>query len=141
MNGDRPIPTSPTFFRLIGRAVVIAAGCVALLALVIPAPLDEGADPSTVPNPAKAGWFLLWIQEVVSWSTLTVYPLLAAAAILLFLPWLTKDPPPDHASWFPGWNRWHRWFVAVFGLLILSLTILALLFRGENWRLVVPWGG
>lgn len=141
MNGDRLIPASPTFFRLIGRALAVTVMVVAVAAFLIPAPLEMEADPVTVPNPAKAGWFLLWVQELVSWSTMTLYPLLGVVALIVFLPWLTRQTPPDRARWFPRWNRVHQWFVVLCGVAVVTLTVVALLFRGDNWRLVMPWGG
>lgn len=112
---------------------------IVVASLLIPAPLQEPADPATVPNPAKAGWFLLWIQEMVSWSALMVYPLILLALLFLILPWLSRTPAPDHASWFPSWNRWHWLSALTVAAVVVILTLLALLFRGENWRLTIPW--
>ncbi|MGD8805306.1 MAG: cytochrome b N-terminal domain-containing protein [Chloroflexota bacterium] len=55
-------------------AVVIAA--IALWAMFIPAPLEELANPAHPPNPAKAAWYFMGLQELL----LHMHPL---AALLL----------------------------------------------------------
>ena len=55
-------------------SVTYASG-VGALALFVPAPLQGPADPSRVPNPVKSAWFLLWTQELVSWSKELVHPM------------------------------------------------------------------
>ncbi len=42
---------------------------VVALSLVFGAPLTLEADQTAPPNPAKSAWFLLWLQEIVSWET------------------------------------------------------------------------
>ncbi len=42
---------------------------VTVLALVIPSPLEEAANALLTPNPAKAPWYFLWLQEIVADTT------------------------------------------------------------------------
>ena len=72
------VKSSPHFFRLIFRSFWLLLVSLLLLALFVPAPLQTAADPSTTPNPAKSAWFLLWIQELVSWSRLMIWPVMAS---------------------------------------------------------------
>jgi hypothetical protein len=140
MNRQGYINSSPRFFRLIGWAALLGTGTLVLLAAFVPAPLQEPANPALVPNPVKAGWFLLWIQEVVSWSKQWIYLVLAAGVWLVALPWLAGQPATEQASW---WPRQRHWLNALFVLIVLSvlaLSVLAIWFRGENWALVLPWG-
>ena len=60
-------------------------GCVALLLLawLFPAPLQEAADVTRVPNPARSAWFLLWMQELISYSAALVYLIAALGAQLI----------------------------------------------------------
>ena len=44
----------------------------ALLTMVIPAPLEEPANPSVTSNPAKAPWYFLWLQELVADTTVRI---------------------------------------------------------------------
>ena len=132
------IPSSPRFFRMVERSML--AGLVVLLALaaLVPAPLEAPADPAHPPNPAKSAWFLLWIQELVSYDTLAVYLVLLLAAGLVALPWLPLRTPTQ-AVWFGRQHRAAAVAALLVGLAVLALTIVGLWFRGPNWHLVSPF--
>ena len=82
---SRYVPSSPHFFRPVGRALVLGVLALAVLAWLVPAPLEPPADPSQAPNPAKSAWFLLWVQELVSHGTAYVSVAVALAALLVAL--------------------------------------------------------
>lgn len=131
--------SSPYFFRLIKLA--FAAGIVALLLLswFIPAPLQEPADFARVPNPARSAWFLLWMQELVSYASSFVYLIAALAVFFALLPWLPISPPTEKASWLPADQRLVSWLTLIVFAGIVALTLVAMFFRGENWSLVAPF--
>jgi hypothetical protein len=133
------VRSSPHFFRLIKRALALFWGTVLVLAIFVPAPLQGPADISRVPNPVKSAWFLLWIQELLSYSTGLAYLVVLLAGLFLFLPWLPSHRPAERARWFPGDQ--HPVNVATFAILcaIIILTIIAMFFRGENWTFVAPF--
>ncbi len=139
MKPDDYINSSPRFFRLIGWAAVFGLLALVLMAVLVPAPLQEPANQALVPNPVKAGWFLLWIQEVVSWSKYWIYPLLAAGVWLLALPWLGRCPENERVNWWPRERLTSNLIFVLLVLLVLVLSILAICFRGENWAFVLPW--
>ena len=133
------LPSSPHFFRPVKLA--FAAGIVALLLLawLFPAPLQEAADQTRVPNPARSAWFLLWMQELVSYSSLLVYLIAAIAAFFALLPWLPGTSPAQRAGWLPADQRLvNRVTLSVFAGIVV-LTLIAMFFRGENWSLLVPF--
>lgn len=134
----RFVPSSPHLLRPVKRAMLACVVALALLAALIPAPLDVAADPASPPNPAKSAWFLLWIQELVSYDTGAILAALALALLLIGLPWLPVAAL-DRAAWF---HRAHR-PVAVLALLafagLVALTVVGLFFRGSDWRLVSPF--
>lgn len=103
-----------------------------------PPPRGRAADPSRPPNPAKSAWFLLWIQELVSWNTLAVCGAVALAALLVALPWLAGRPA-ERASWFPRELRVAVLLVLLASLAVLILTAVGLFLRGPDWRLVAPF--
>jgi hypothetical protein len=109
-----------------------------VLAALVPAPLETPADPAHAPNPAKSAWFLLWIQELVSYSTLAIYVAVALAAFLVALPWLGV-PKLEHARWLPREHRPLAVAVLAAALLVLVLTVVGLTLRGPDWRLVLPF--
>ncbi|MCM0082143.1 cytochrome B6 [Geomonas sp. Red32] len=132
------VKSSPHFFRPVGRALLLLVVLLAALAPFIPAPLQEAADPAHTPNPVKAAWFLLWIQELVSHSRLMIYPVLAGALFFLFLPWLPGQLRVNRATWFPRELRWINLATVTVFVAIVVLTVVALYFRGENWSLSFP---
>jgi hypothetical protein len=129
------VKSSPYFFRLISRSMWLLIGLLLLLAAMIPASLQIAADPSVTPNPAKSAWFLLWTQELVSYSRWMIYPILLLGLLFLLLPWLPGQMRVHHASWFPGGTRAISFLTLVTFLAILTLTLMAYFLRGPNWSL------
>ncbi len=78
---EEPAPERVTTIpHLVRREVVWAAAWLAILflwAMLIPAPLEGIADPAVSPNPAKAPWYFLGIQELL----LHFHPLVGAVII------------------------------------------------------------
>lgn len=126
------------FRELLLLLLVIAA--VLFLAIFWNAPLEEKANPIHPPNPAKAPWYFLGLQELVSYSAFwggVVVPGLLVTALIL-LPYL------DHKRKGVG-----RWFArervvanTIFTLCLVIavvLTAIGSLFRGPNWSWQEPW--
>jgi hypothetical protein len=135
---SRYVKSSPHFFRPVGRSMLLALAVLLLLSALVPAPLETPADPAHAPNPAKSAWFLLWIQELVSYGTRGIYVAVALAAFLVALPWLPV-PKLDHARWLPREHRPLAVAVLAAALLVLVLTVVGLTLRGPDWRLVLPF--
>jgi len=129
------LKSSPAFFRLIKRSALAGGLLLLLLAALLPAPLQEPANPAVTPNPARSAWFLLWIQELVSWTKLTVYPALLLGLLFLLLPWLPAKRRPHRARWFPREQRGVNLMTIFFMILITALTVVAAFFRGADWQL------
>jgi lysylphosphatidylglycerol synthetase-like protein (DUF2156 family) len=129
------LKSSPHFFRRIKIALVLFGVILLVSAALIPAPLQEPGTMARVPNPVKSAWFLLWIQELVSHSKYLIYLVLALAVGFFLLPWLPGAPSAERAAW---WQK-ERLAVNLLSLLavilMIALTVLAMFFRGENWRL------
>lgn len=133
------VRSSPYFFRLIKIAFAALVTTLLLLAIFIPAPLQGPADISQVPNPSKSAWFLMWTQELVSYSSLMVYLILALGLVFLFLPWFSFSPVATQARWFAPEQKIVNVLTLVSFLMILLLTIVAMYFRGENWAFVIAF--
>jgi len=132
------LKSSPHFFRPVRRAFWLGTGLLLLLSALIPAPLQEPASLSKVPNPVKSAWFLLWIQELVSYRIWLIYPLIMLGLLFIGLPWLQRDIP-ERARWFGRPHRLLAVLVLCLFALIVGLTVVGLFFRGENWALVWPF--
>ena len=130
------VKSSPLFFRLITRSMYACAAALLLLAALVPAPLQEQANPAVTPNPAKSAWFLLWIQELVSWSRLMIYPVILLAGLFLLLPWLPVGARIHRAGWFPRELKSVSAITVTLVAALVALTVVAMFFRGTNWSLV-----
>jgi hypothetical protein len=132
------VKSSPNLFRPVKRSLLLGLLVLLVLAAFVPAPLEKPADPAHPPNPAKSAWFLLWIQELVSYRTAAAYVAIALFAGLVALPWLGVKRL-DQARWLPP----EHWPVAVAVLLasalVVVLTVVGLFLRGPDWRLVLPF--
>ncbi len=124
--------------------ILLLAVLVALhvLALSFDAPLEEIANATRTPNPAKAPWYFLGLQELVHYSALVggvLVPGLVVLALLL-APYL--DPQPRGVGvWL---SRERRLANTIFGVLAAAavvLTLIGMFFRGPNWRWIWPWMG
>jgi hypothetical protein len=130
------VKSSPVFFRLISRSFWLLAALLLMLAALVPAPLQTAADPASTPNPVKSAWFLLWIQELVSWSRYMIWPVMILCAVCFLLPWLPGQVRLHHARWFPPGQRLISFGTLIVSAALLLLTIIGLYFRGADWSLV-----
>lgn len=133
------VKSSPTFFRMIFIAIGLCAGVLLLLAWLFAAPLQEAADLSQVPNPSHSAWFLLWMQELVSYSNNFIYLIIGLGIFFFLLPWLPRTEPAHWATWFPRDQKLINLATVSSFILIILLTIVAFYFRGENWSFVWPF--
>ena len=121
---------------MIKTAIVLLVGLLLLLAFIIPAPLQNPGNLEKSPNPAKAAWFFLWIQELVSYSTHLIYIIILVGLCFFLLPYLPGISEAKQAKWLPKDQLWVN-IVTLFTFLgILALTIIAMFFRGGNWAFV-----
>jgi quinol-cytochrome oxidoreductase complex cytochrome b subunit len=100
------------------------------------APLEELANPAKTPNPAKAPWYFLGLQELVSHSALlggVVVPGLIVL-VLLAIPYI--DPNPSRR---PTDRKWAIRAFTLFVVVNIVLIVIGTLFRGPGWALVPPW--
>mgnify|MGYP000144411877 CR=1 FL=1 len=106
------------------------------------APLLEIANPAHPPNPSKAPWYFLGLQEMVAhsafWGGFMIPTLLAV--LLLILPYVDRNPK-GAGIWF---SRDRRFALGLFAFCLFTLailTVIGLWFRGPNWAWQWPWGG
>ena len=131
-------PSAERFLPLVERTFAGGIAVLLLLAALVPAPLELPADPAHPPNPAKSAWFLVWIQELVSWGSPYIGVAVLLALGLVALPWLTL-PPLDHARWLPREHRALAVAVIAALTLVVALTVVGHFLRGPDWTLVSPF--
>ena len=104
--------------------------------LLVRAPLDQPANPAMTPNPSKAPWYFLGIQELLSygdpWLVGVLTPCLIIAG-LMAIPYL--DFNPKGSGYYTIAQRRFAYLVFQFGFLQLwiLLILVGTLFRGPNW--------
>ena len=101
------------------------------------APLEELANPAKTPNPAKAPWYFLGLQELVSHSALlggVIVPGLAVLA-LLAIPYIDLNP-----SRRPADRKWAIRAFTLFVVVNVVLIIVGTFFRGPGWALGAAMG-
>jgi len=129
--------------HLLYRELLVTLGVVVVLhviSLVFMAPLEELADPTRTPNPAKAPWYFLGLQELVHYSALVggvLVPTLIAGALVV-LPYVDRNPKGS-GRWFAPERRVANTVFTVLVAVFLVLTVIGTLFRGANWAWVWPW--
>lgn len=141
--GVRPEDEVFSWPHLVFRELLVGMGTVAavlLLAILFDAPLEETANPVRPPNPAKAPWYFLGLQELVSYSAFwggVVVPTVLVVTLVL-LPYLDRRPV-GVGVWFA---RERRLVTVIFTLCVVGVivfTAIGSLFRGPNWALQWPW--
>ena len=110
--------------------------------IVINAPLEEPANPANTPNPSKAPWYFLGLQEMLvyfdPWIAGVVMPSLVIVGLML-IPYL--DINPKGSGYYTFRERPFAITTFLFGFLILwvTLILLGVFFRGPGWNLFWPW--
>ena len=108
--------------------------------LLVMAPLEEMADPTRTPNPAKAPWYFLGLQELVHYSAFVggvLIPTLLVVA-LVALPYVDRHPRGG-GRWFAPERRVANTVFTALALTLTVLTIIGTFFRGANWAWTWPW--
>jgi quinol-cytochrome oxidoreductase complex cytochrome b subunit len=134
------LPSSPLLFRAELTVALLTLTLLFSLSLFIGAPLADRADPLHPPNPAKAPWYFVGIQEMLSHSA-TLGGVVIPALIGLFL---LFSPIIDRSKETGG-----RWFGKkrlilnlIFALIFLSQVFMITIgqwFRAKNWIFMFPW--
>jgi quinol-cytochrome oxidoreductase complex cytochrome b subunit len=137
------------------RAMIVTLGTIAaisILAVFIRSPLEEPANALVTPNPAKAPWYFLWLQEIVTDTTIHLGPFTlngafiggvilpgVLIALLTIWPWLDRSPSLATGAWFPAVRRTQNVVFIVVLLAIVLLTFIGMEMRGPYWDFYWPW--
>jgi quinol-cytochrome oxidoreductase complex cytochrome b subunit len=119
---------------------LLVTAVVLFLAIFWNAPLEEFANPIHPPNPAKAPWYFLGLQELVSYSAFwggVVVPGLLVTALGL-LPYIDRKRH-GVGRWFARERVVANTIFSICLIIAVVLTIIGTSFRGPNWGWVVPW--
>ena len=119
-------------------AMMIVLAALTIFATFVNAPLRELANPNLTPNPSKAPWYFLGLQELLRYFHPMVAGVLFAPTLVLLAlavaPFVDRNP-----SILPG-DR--KVAITLFTMLIMFgavLTIIGSFFRGTGYNWVWPW--
>jgi menaquinol-cytochrome c reductase cytochrome b/c subunit len=135
-----PVDKVHTWPHLLAIEFVAALACTAFLlvfSVFVHAPLLQLANPNLTPNPSKAPWYFLGLQELLT----MFHPMVAGVTIpgiglfaLMLAPYIDRNPsnkPEDR-----------KFAVSVFTVFLMFWAVLVIIgsfFRGPGFNFVFPW--
>lgn len=133
--------TWPHLFYIEFIAVLIVTAGLLLLSLYVQAPLEEEASRDTTPNPMKAPWYFLGLQELLvffdPWIAGVTIPVLIMIGLML-IPFL--DVNPKGKGYYTFSERKFAVSVYSFGMALwMVLIVIGVWFRGLDWNWYWPW--
>jgi quinol-cytochrome oxidoreductase complex cytochrome b subunit len=121
-------------------ATVIVITLLNIASVYFNAPLEEPANPTVTPNPAKAPWYFLGLQELVHYSAFlggVLLPFLIVVGLII-LPYIDSKGNGT-GIWFSNNRKRQNILFGVFVIAMVVLIVIGTFFRGENWHFVWPW--
>ena len=135
-----PVDKVHTWPHLLAVEFVAAIACTAFLFLfswVVNAPLLQAANFNQTPNPSKAPWYFLGLQELLT----MFHPMIAGVTLptvglvaLMFAPFLDKT-----VSNKPEDRKFMTSMFTIFLMFWAVLVIVSSFFRGPGYNFTFPW--
>jgi menaquinol-cytochrome c reductase cytochrome b/c subunit len=135
-----PVDKVHTWPHLLAAEFVAALACTAftfIFSIFVHAPLLQLANTNLTPNPSKAPWYFLGLQELLT----MFHPMVAGVTLpgvgliaLVLAPYLDRNPSnkPEDRKFMYGLQTVHLMFWAV-------LVMIGSFFRGPGFNFVLPW--
>jgi len=118
-------------------ASLMCIGFVFIFSIFVNAPLLELADINKTPNPSKAPWYFLGLQEMLS----MFHPMVAGVLLpgigmagLMLAPYIDRNPSNK-----PEDRKFAIALFTIFMMACATLTIIGSFFRGPGQLFVFPW--
>ncbi|RME40098.1 MAG: cytochrome C [Planctomycetota bacterium] len=122
--------------------LVLFTAFLTVWAIVLRAPLEPPANPNLAPNPAKAPWYFLGLQEMLvyfdPWLAGVVFPGLIIVG-LIAIPYMDKNPRGNGYYTFKERPFAITTFLFGFVILWVVLIIFGTFLRGPNWNFFGPY--
>ena len=118
-------------------AALMCLGFTLVFSIFVNAPLLELADINKTPNPSKAPWYFLGLQEMLT----MFHPMVAGVLLpgmgmagLMFAPYIDRNP-----SQKPENRKFAISLFTIFMMACATLTIIGSFFRGPGQLFIFPW--
>lgn len=137
---DRSVFAWPNLFMAELVVFLITVAGVLCVSLFFNAPLEEPVNVMHPPNPAKAPWYFLGLQEQVSYSAFWGGVGIPTIEVLLLLivPYIDRKVA-GVGRWFARERLLANSLFMTFVVVNVVLIIIGTFFRGPNWEFVSPW--
>ncbi|MEK6797588.1 MAG: cytochrome b N-terminal domain-containing protein [Planctomycetota bacterium] len=131
------MPTWPNVMYVVAAASMITVLLMTVLGVLYDAPLTEMANPAVPENPAKAPWYFLGLQELVSYSAFMGGVGIPAIVVLglALVPYLDRERE-DIGLWFSG-RKGRR--VALGSLVLSTAAVIGMLAFTVNYGWLRNW--
>lgn len=136
------VHTWPYLVRVEFLAAIIMTIILMVWAVTLDAPLEDPSDPTLTPNPAKAPWYFLGLQEMLvyfdPWIAGVVYPSLIVIGLMV-IPYVDINPKGN--GYYTLKERKFAILTFCFGFHVLwvLLIIVGVFMRGPGWIWFWPW--
>ncbi|HJU80436.1 MAG TPA: hypothetical protein VJ796_01690 [Acidimicrobiia bacterium] len=119
-------------------ALLAVTGVLVILSIILQAPLLDPANFNATPNPSKAPWYFLGLQELLSYfdpqiAGVTV-PTIVGLIGFMAIPYVDRNP-----STKPSDRKFAIMVYTLFMAGSATLTIFGVLFRGRGFNFAYPW--
>ncbi|RPH05332.1 MAG: cytochrome C [bacterium TMED46] len=123
-------------------ALILFTVFLVVWSILVAAPLEEPANPAATPNPSKAPWYFLGLQEMLvyydPWIAGILLPLFCILG-LMAIPYMDINKKGD--GYYSFKERRVGIFIFMYGWIVLWLFLIVLgtFFRGPNWNFYGPF--
>jgi Cytochrome b(C-terminal)/b6/petD len=123
-------------------SLILCSVVLIVWSIVLKAPLEQPANQSATPNPSKAPWYFLGLQEMLvyfdPWLAGVVLPSLIIVG-LIAIPYIDKNEKGN--GYYTIAERKAEITLFMFGFVVLwcSLIVLGTFLRGPNWNFFGPF--
>ncbi len=149
---DLTVNSVPDLTRRIAIVVLGTIAVLSLVAVYVRSPLEEAANALVTPNPAKAPWYFLWLQEIVTDTTVRIGSFTINGAfvggvvlpgllvtLLTVWPWVDRTSIAAAGTWFARSRRTQNIVFLLIVFVVIVLTFIGTFCRGPYWNLYWPW--
>ncbi|MGH8945507.1 MAG: hypothetical protein ACRDVL_05105 [Acidimicrobiia bacterium] len=132
------VNTWPHLMLMEFGALLLITGVLVIMAVVIHSPLLDPANFNSTPNPSKAPWYFLGLQELLSYFDPQIagvmIPTFTGLIGFMLIPYVDRNPSTRPSD--------RKFAILLFSLFLAgaaTLTMIGVLFRGRGFNFSYPW--